>query len=259
MSFIEVALYDWDCDAVAIGPPPKGGAPTVLYRGKIPILSIRSNDPNNRYLLRSRDGLARSTKYDNTNNKYTDVWDGKWRMSFMVTNCINDAPPLAIKLMEVFRDIEKKVEAAFEKTPNDALSYTWITEKNRYGVEKRVDIDRSKGCYFNVKVGYDAPKDAPKIRIDGKDEPAFDYRYPKGQFYDVTRAKDSMRIENPDTECGIGMNAIPKVMIGLYNIQNSIHITKTIMQCYYEPNTSDDGFVDHDLIDALRNNIDITD
>lgn len=259
MSFVEVALYEWNCDAVTVGLPPKGTTPTVLYNGKIPILCIKSDDARNRYVVSSRHGLTRSMKYDMTSKKFTDAWDGDWGISFMITKCINEAPHLAIKLMNLFEDIERKVELAYEKKPHPPLGYTWLIEKNQFGVEKKVSIDKSKGCYMNSKVPYDAPDDAPKIKIEGKEVPVLESRFPKTKFYDVTRSRSSIRVVNPDTECRISMNAIPKIMISVFASQQGVFITKRLMQCYYEPDIGGGDNVDDDLVESLRNNIDITD
>lgn len=260
MSFIEVELSSWDTNKVRIGVAPKGKTPTVLYDGKLPILKLCSNDTKNKYVVFSFNGLQRNMKWDAGSKKFLDVWEGDWSVSFQVAASYAQAKQengLAWKIVEIFDDIEKKVEQAFKRKPNRALNVTIIKEKNEFGVEEEKGIDETKGVYIKGKVGYDAPKDAKKFIKDGKEIPVLESRVPKAKFYDITKAKDDMFIKNPDIECQTAMNAVPKMMIGLFANTQGVYVTKRLMQCYYEPTTVGGDAPDDELIEMLRQNLDL--
>lgn len=262
MSFVEVEVAHWNCDKLKVGVAPKGKTPTVLYDGKIPILKIASSGGKNMYLLSSYQGLQKNMKWDASTKKFLDVWEGDWSVSCQVTPSYEQAKRengLAWKLIEIFTDIEKKVETAFKRKPSRALNCSIIKERNEYGVEEERGIDESKGVYLRIKVGYDAPKDAPKTVKDGREVPVFESRYPKAKFYDVSRSKNSMLVENPSVECQTAMNLIPKMMIGLYSNTQGVYITRRLMSCYYEPTTAGGDQIDEDLIEMLRQNMDLSD
>lgn len=261
MSFIEVELSNWDKSKVSVGIAPKGKTPSVLYDGKIPILKLCSSDPKNKYVVFSHQGLKRNMKYDAATRKFLDIWEGDWSVSFCVATSVEEAEKAnshANKIMDIFADIEKKVETAFEgRKPNPSINYTYIKEKNQFGVDKIVGVDKSKGAYLRAKTGYDAPKDAKKITVDGKEVPVLEARYPKTKFYDITRSKNDMEIKNPDIECQTAMNAVPKIMIGLFSNSQGVFITRKLMQLYYEPTTIGGNAADDELIEMLRNGMDL--
>lgn len=261
MSFIEVELGSWDCNKVKIGIAPKGKTPTVLYDGKLPILKLCSNDIKNKYVVFSYKGLQRNMKYDKSTKKFLDVWEGDWSVSFCVTSSVEQAEKengVAKRIMDIFADIEKKVNVAFVKPPEPSLNYSYIKERNEFGVERKVGIDKTKGCYLKGKVAFDAPKEAKTFEKDGKQVPVFEARFPKAKFYDVTKAKNDILVKNPDIECQTAMNAVPKLMIGLTTVNENIFITKRLMQCYYEPTVVGGDAEDTDLIEMLRQNLELT-
>lgn len=253
-AFVEVALSNWDCEKVSIGLAPGGKTPTILYEKKIPILKVFGDGVKDKYILSSYDGLKRNMKWDGTTRKFLDVWEGDWSVSFKVSDTYEGAGGLNKKIITIFEDIAAKVEKAFKKKPSNPLYVKTIKEKNEYGVEEEKGIDPTKPVYLKVKVGFDAPKDAPK-EFDsktGKEVPKKEFRYPKADFFDVKRAKDQMKVQKPDTECQTGMNAVPKFIVGLYATKDTIYITKRMLQCYYEPASMGGGGMDEDLADILR-------
>ena len=255
MSFIEVELAFWDCNKVRIGVAPKGKTPTVLYDGKMPILKICSNDTKNKYVVFSYKGIQRNMKWDANSKKFLDVWEGDWSVSFQAAGSYAEARQengLAWKLIQLFADIETKVEQAFKRKPNRAMNFTIIKEKNEFGVEEEKGIDETKGVYLKGKVGYEAPKDAKMMDKDGKQVPVLESRTPKCKFYDITKAMDSMFIKNSDIECQTAMNAVPKMMIGLFANTQGVYVTKRLLQCYYEPTTIGGDAPDDELIEMLR-------
>lgn len=259
MSFIEVELSNWECAKVRIGIANKGKTATVLYDGKIPILKLCSNDTKNKYVVSSFKGLQRNFKYDTNTKKFLDVWEGDWSVSFTVCTKVSEASPLQKKVLAIFSDIETKVETAFAKKPNSALNFSYIKEKNEFGVERKVGIDTSKGAYLKVKVGYDAPDNCKKI-LDpktGKDMPVPEARFPKAKFYNVAEAKDKMLVAKPDPDCFTGMNCVPKFMISLYSVGENVFITKKLFQLYYEPAVMGGDAIDEDLVNMLRENLDL--
>lgn len=259
-AFIEVTLSNWDCEKVSIGLAPGGKTPTVLYEKKIPILKVFGNDSKDKYVLSSYDGLKRNMKWDGTTRKYLDVWEGDWSISFKVSDTYAGAEGLNKKIITIFEDITIKIEKAFKRKPSYPLNVKVIKEKNEYGVEEEKGIDPTKPVYLKVKVGYDAPKDAPKFfdqRV-GKEVPALTHRTPKADFFDIKRPKDYMKVQKPDTECQIGMKAVPKFIIGLYATKDAIYITKRLLQCYYEPASMGGGGIDEDLTDILRRDDDLS-
>lgn len=260
MTFIEVELANWNCEKVRVGIAPGGKTPTVLYDGKIPIIKLCSNNVKNMYLVFSFKGLQRNMKYDMKTKSFLDVWEGDWSVSFQIAQSYAKAREdkgLTWKIIQIFEDIEKKVEVAYKRKPNRALNVTTIKEKNEFGVEEDKGIDESKGVYLKAKVGYNAPKDAKKEMRDGKEVPVNEARVPKCKFFDVSRAKEDMLIKNPDIECQVPMNAIPKIMIGLFSNTQGVYITKRLMQCYYEPATVGNDAPDYELIEMMRQNCDL--
>jgi len=260
MSFIEVEVSVWDCNKVTIGMAPKGKEPGVLYEGKIPIIKLCTSDARNKYICTSYKGLQRSMTFDKATNSFLDSWEGDWYVSFQIARSYALAKTeesLAWKIIKIFEDIEKKIEQAFEKKPNSSLGFSWIKEKNSFGIEKKVGIDDSKGVYIKSKVGYDSPKNAPTMPFKGKEVPVHESRFPKCKFYDITRAQQDMVIKNPDIECQTSMNAVPKMMISIAIVNDVIHVTKKLLQLYYEPTTIGGNAPDDDLISMLRDNLDL--
>lgn len=259
MSFIEVELSNWDCNKVKVGITPKGKTATVLYEGKIPILKLCSNDSKNKYVVSSFKGLQRNMKYDSNTKKFLDIWEGDWSISFTVCKKVSEITPLQQKIVDIFADIEKKVETAFGKKPNPAIGFSYIKEKNEFGVEKKVGIDTAKGAYLKVKVGYDAPEGAKKFMDSktGREVPVLDARFPKAKFYDIDRAKEQMLVEKPDPECYTSMNAVPKFMISLYPLNENVYITKRLMQNYYQKTIVGGDSVDEELVTMLRDNLEL--
>lgn len=262
MSFVEVKLADWNCANVKIGLPPKGSSPTVLYNDKntykMPIL-VCAGTPSEMSELYSNKGLQRNMKYDSKTKKFLDVWDGDWSVSFRICQSVDNAKSLEKKLMDIFDDICTKAKLAFKEAPADPISYKYIMKKNEFGIDEIEGIDKSKGAYIKIKVGYDAPKDAPTMKKDGKDVPVFDARTPKAKFYDTTRAKSDMLLKNADKEASTAMNAVPKVLIGLFKAgkDSKLYVTKKMMQCYYKPVSTNTNTEDDEIIEMLRQDMDL--
>jgi hypothetical protein len=265
MSFISVNLSDWDCSKVSIGKLNKDSKPTVLYSGKIPVLTISAANPSSKdvrekYVVVSKKGLQKSMKYDEKTKKSTDIWDGEWKITFTICDIIDKASPMQKKLIDIFEDIAKKVELAFEKKPDPRyMIYSFIEEENpTTGVKKIVGIDKTKGAALKVKVPYEAKKDAKTMKDDkGKEVPIFEDRIPKVRFYDITRAVNQFLIKEPHKECNTGMGTVPKFMISLFQQDPSspIYITKRLFECYYEPADLGGNQQDNDLIETLRSSM----
>jgi len=260
--FIEVELMSWSCDKVKVGIYPGEKTASVLYDNKKPILKLCSNDPINKYVVSSYKGLERNKVWDSASKKFLDEWAGDWSINMMVATSYQAAEenPYTKKIMEIHDDIHQKVEKAYRTKVKHPLGYVFIKEKTDLGEEIDSDqIDKSKGIYLKTKVGYQAPPSADKIKVNGKDVPALDARTPKGLFVDVSRAQSDMTVKNPDIECQVGMSLIPKYLIGLYKIGNVVHITKKLLQCYYQPKDMGGNSVDETLVAMLRNNCTLTD
>lgn len=255
MSFFKVKLSDWDCSKVTIGKPPKGGEPTILYDGKLPILVIAGNGTDEKYVVSSFKGLQKSRVYDESTKSYTDEWDGEWDISFCVCKSVQEATPLQKKLLGVFADILKKVEDAFEeKVKFPPVSFTWVMVENQMGIKKPSHIDETKGAYIKGKCGYEAPSNAPTMRDakTKKDVPVFESRKPKASFYDITRALKEMLITDPDTECKTSMNTAPEIFVSVFKNALGLFIQKRVFQCYYEPVEMGSSGPDETLINMLR-------
>lgn len=262
MSFKEVDLASWDCNKVTIGKGPNNGGISILYEGKIPILKLCPENMKNGYLVSSFHGLQRNMKYDKNSKSFTDTWEGDWSISFTIASVVKDVEEengLRLKIMNIFKDIENKVKAAYDKAPSNPLNYTYITEINAFGVEKKLGINPDKGCYLKVKVGYTASPNAKTFEKDGKFVPVLEERRPKATFYDITKAADQMVITNPDIECRTGMSAVPKFVIGISVVNEVIYITKRLLDCYYKPTNMGGNGPDEELISMLRENLIISD
>lgn len=296
-TFIEVTVDDWDFSKVEIGLLKKGDAkPTILYDGKIPVLKVTpavlTNDDKvklnsmkmdekvdfiekHNYPVFSKSGLKKSMKWNDSQKKYTDIWEGYWNVRFTVTDCVKNSTPTQKKILDIFEDVRAKVAKEYEKEPYPPVQYTWIKQKNeKTGVEKTIGRDDSKGASIKVKVGYGAPEDAKKIKDEktGADVPIFSARYPKARFLDMSKPAKDRLVKHPDptlrpklTEeelaklseeerlrysvdsrdkgAAQGMRACPKFMIGLCVGETAIYITKKLFTCHFIPKhfASDDN------------------
>lgn len=260
MSFVEVKLIDWDCSKVSIGIPPKGTLATVLYEDggnkKLPILCCAGN-AQQKYVLTSFDGLNRNMKYDSAKKQFLDVWEGDWSIYFKICRSVDSASALERKLLDIFEDIVSKAKNAYEEEPANPVGYKYLTETNKFGVVKIIGVDTSKPAGIKIKVGFDAPADAPTFVKDGKQVPTLESRYPKAKFYNVHNARDQMLIANGDKEkvVGVALNAVPKFLIGIYKAgkDGKLYITKKLMHMYYEPTVAGGSLNDDGIIEMLRN------
>lgn len=254
-AFIDVKLADWDCSKVSIGIAPGGKTPTVLYAGKMPILTLAGDGRDDKYVVSSFKGIQKNMKWDAASKKFLDTWEGDWSISFKVCDAPSTATGLRKKILEIFADIEKKAEEAYEKKCTPVIQKKKIKGRTAAGVEKVIGYDENSPAYLTVKIGYEAPPGSETFTDpkSGRSEPVFEARTPKAKFYDVKRARDEMLVRTAATECQTAMMAIPKFMVGLYNIEGGgLHVTKKLFQCYYEPTTIGGGGVDDALIDMLR-------
>lgn len=253
MSFIEVKLPDWDSSKVTINKYKKDDeGPTVLYDGKLVILTV-IGDSSEKYILHSFDGLKKSTKYDQVNNKFTDEWDGSWAISFKVADSIKNASPMQKKLMDVIDDIIEKTSKVFRKELSSMpIRYKYESTISDEGVALLGDKLQDEPVYINAKASYTCDKDAEMITINNRQVPDFKDRKVKPPFYDLSRARAEMKIENPDKECNTGMKVVPKIMLSIYSSKLGLFLTRKLMGCYYEPVDMGGSGQDDNLIDMLR-------
>ena len=256
--YINIDLMSWDCSKVTIGPSPNNSklqsakyGPSVLYEKKVPILRIISDD--NKFILKSYNGLRRTMKYDNKLKKYTDIWTGEWDISFILASSLADASVHAKKIIDLYEDIYAKMTKAGLNASNP-IKYTKVSSTNEFGVVTEFP-DKTKPIYLSGKVRYNAPKDCPKMRNEtGADVPALEYRVPKAFFIDVTKARDQQAIDASiaDKECAIPMLAAPKFLIGLSKAAEKWFCINNTCDVYYEPWKVSGRGVDLDFADKLR-------
>lgn len=250
MSFIEVRLPDWDCSKVTVGVIKEKSPPTILYDGKLVILTIVGtyDEP---YVVSSYKGLERQNKYNPSTKTWTNEWTGEWELNIRICNSVDGATPMQRKLMDIFDDIKAKIE---EKVPGQSvktpINYKYIKEE-KDGFTRITGIDRRAPAYMSIKVPYTADEGADTIEVNNKMVPVFEARRPKPQFFNVAEAKDRMLVEDPDRDCRVSMNLAPKIMISLFNNASGYFITRRLMGCYYEPTTIGGSGQDDELINML--------
>lgn len=258
--FIAVKLTEWDSSKVTIGiqGTDKAASPTVLYEGKVPIITLAGDGVQSKYVVSSYDGLKKNMKYDQAKRGPSEIWEGDWQISFKVADSYDSATALQKKIIDIFDDIVNKAKRFYKKDPGaQPVSVKRIVEMTPQGEEDK-GPDPSKPVYLKVKVGHDADKGAPTFTDTmGKQVPVLEARFPKADFYDITRDKKSMAIDKKAAgiECNTGMFAVPKIMISLYKlpgISGAYYITRRLMQCYYEPAEMKAGGMDDDLVNSLR-------
>ena len=68
-----------------------------------------------------------------------------------------------------------------------------------------------------------------------------------------------MLLKNADKEAAISMNAVPKVLIGLFKAgkDSKLYVTKKMMQCYYKPVLTNTNTEDEEIIEMLRQDLDL--
>ncbi len=263
MQFAEVSLAEWDCAKVFVRKPTmtkagQSGDPVVTYDGKLPILVVRSVDATKPYILSSSKGIQENKTWIPAPppGHFSDTWEGDWSISYKVCVTVKGASVEEKKLMAIFDDIFKKTQKFYKsekvKCP---INYSWNKEVDpESGAEEIIGVDESKGAYLKVKVGYEGLPNAEMI-IDkaGKSVPALTLkaRKPKPTFYDMSRDRDHMVVQDPAKECQTGMNAIVKIFIGLYKNSQGVFITKKLLQCYYNPVAIGSNTPDEDIIDSF--------
>lgn len=268
MQFVEVSLAEWDCAKVTVRKPATSGKAnqnaevTVLYDGKLPVLVIRSVDGMKPFILTSFKGLQENKVWVPASGQspgyFLDTWDGDWSISFKICTSVKDASLEEKKLMQIYDDIYQKVKKVYkDKSVRNPINYSWIKEMNPdTDVEEIVAIDDSKAAYLKLKVAYEGtPNCATVVDKFKKTVPAIthDDRKPKAKFFDMSRARDKMLVQDPHKECQTGMNAIVKVFIGLYKATEGVYITKKLLQCYYNPVAIGGNAPDEDIIGSFRN------
>lgn len=250
MSFIEVKLPEWDCSKVTVGVIKKNQPPTILYDGKMAILTIIGNrdDP---YIVSSFKGVEKQNKYNASTKVWTDEWTGEWSISMKLCESVAEANPMQAKLMSVFDDIINKVK---DKVPNVSIGkpigYKYI-KKEVDGFDVDVGVDKASPAYMNVKVPYTCDDGCEMMKVDDRMVPVFTARRPKPQFYNVTEARDRMLVKDVDRECKTSMKLAPKIMISLFKSADRYFITRRLLSCYYEPVSLGLSSKDDDMIDIL--------
>lgn len=266
MQFVEVSLAEWDCAKVAVKKPAVSGKagqnaePTILYDGKLPVLVIRSVDGTKPFLLTSFKGLQENKVWVPTPppGRFLDKWAGDWSISFKICTSVKDATPEEKKLMLIFNDMLQKVQKVYKnEKPKNPINYSWLKEKDpETDVEEIIGIDESKAAYLKLKVGYEAAPDAEMVINElGQKVPAPTPkdRRPKAKFFDMSKARDKMLVQDSAKECQTGMNAIAKVFIGLFKNSQGVFITRKLLQCYYNPVAIGGNAPDEDIIGSFKN------
>lgn len=250
MSFIEVKLPDWDCSKVTVGAIKKNQPPTILYEGKMVILTVigHRDDP---YVVTSFKGVEKQNKYNASTKTWTDEWTGEWGISIRLCESVAGANPMQAKLMSIFDDIINKVK---DKVPDASIgkpiNYKYIKEEVD-GFEREVGIDKTSPAYMNIKIPYTYDEGCEMMKVDDRTLPVFSARRPKPQFYNVTEARDRMLVQDVDKDCKTSMKLAPKIMISLFKSADRYFITRRLLSCYYEPISMGLANKDEDMIDIL--------
>ena len=264
--FMKVDLMDVDLTKFTynrVDPTKTSALPDLKYAGKTLIISGKTNNPRDRYFMTSFKGLKKGHVWDQSNLKYTTEFSGDYEILFHVCNKYKDASPAALKLLSIIDHIRSLVIAFFTNRATGKLSvivekpylcdYTKIKDPVTGQEDDTEDIDPEKSVAIKFKIGYQGITGAKMMKDQtGQDVPIIADRVPKAKFYNVNEAKDKMLVPNPDPACSVAMKAIPEFILGTYRISGSIHITRRLLSCYYEPAQLGASGPDMDLIADLQ-------
>lgn len=263
--YIRINLMDWDNTKVSIGKAPPSTKPgayddkiTVLYDGKLPILTIIDTKPeqgSSPYLLTSYAGLQKSMEYNSQSKKYTDVWKGEWGLNVQVCRSIKDANAGQRKLMDVMNYIVKFAKEGGMDKMEPAFT-TKKVQKMVFGTLKDTDeIDVTKPCSMNISVSYTADKDCEKFMDAklGKEVPVFEARRPNPPFYDVTRALNDNLITNWE-DANRGMACAPSGLLTFSHAAGKDYLKLRLYECYYQPKEfgGNKNVPNQDMLNLLR-------
>lgn len=259
--FVSVSVQEWDNSKVSL--ETKDGRINILYDGLVPMLKICGNS-DQPYLLTSKKGLMKATKYDSIKNMYTKEFAGSWTISFKIADDLSTIkpPPEGVedkrsendktryKIIEIYNHIKKMVAKATEDMVTDPISYKKLYSVSKLGNKKVIGIDEQGYAYLSMKVGYTAPPDAPTFKDRDRDVPIFGSRVPKATFKDLARAKNDLIVHNPELDCACPMKAIPRTTLCVNKGPKGYVIATNIFDIYYERDDSIGGGDDTD--DVLK-------
>lgn len=234
-----ISLNDWDMNKVTVDIYGTDKKEEILYNGKPVEIDVLGPD-DDPLMLFSFNGVERTMKYDQKTKTMTNIWEGDYNLNTTICRELQKAKPYQRKLIDIFEDIKKKAQEFYpEKKVADTVAYTYIKKEHpkTKKLEKTKEIDVTKGVYLKFKVGYTAPKDAPKFtdQKSGKEVPEFQYRRPNGTFYDISKSKDDAAVKDAFKEANIRMNTRVIAKLGLCDVNGTIYITKRLYVCYFLP------------------------